>query len=329
MSNPTTHDPMVVEVTRGPFVESTHLVDAVVVDENGPVHGWGAIERLTMPRSAIKSTQVLPLIASGAAAAFAVTDDEVALGASSHNAEPLHIELVRAWLHRIGLNEDALECGPSDPISIDAARHVWSSGHAPGRVHNCCSGKHSGFLTLARHLDIDHAGYLSPDHPIQHLIRQAQEDVTGVDLSTQIPVIDGCGIPVYQFPLIALAHAMRQIARPETGPEELRDAMTRVNAALPDRSFLVSGTGRAEFVLAGHASEPMILKGGAEGVFMGGLPERGLGVALKAHDGSARAADQALSAILHMLGVIPTPVEVCGGLKNRAGTPVGSIRVNL
>jgi len=320
---------MVVEVTRGPFVESTHLVDAVVVDENGPVHGWGNIERLTMPRSAIKSTQVLPLIASGAADAFAVTDDEVALGASSHNAEPRHIELVRSWLQRIGLDEDALECGPSDPISLDAARDVWATGQAPGRIHNCCSGKHSGFLTLARHLGIDHAGYLDPDHPIQHIIRKAQQDVTGVDLSTQTPVIDGCGIPVYQFPLIALAHAMRQIARPETGPRELCGAMARVNDALPDRSFLVSGTGRAEFVLSGHASEPMILKGGAEGVFMGGLPERGLGLALKAHDGNARAADQALSAILHTLGVIPTQVEVGGGLKNCAGTPVGSIRVNL
>ena len=326
-------DPITVEIRRGEFVESTHRVHAVVATVDQVLTTWGDAERLTMPRSAIKSIQVLPMIARGAAAAFDVSDDEVALSASSHNAESVHTTAVAAWLDRIDLMVDVLECGPSDPISAPTAKAIYSSGEVPTALHNCCSGKHTGFLSLARYMGDDPSfalpGYLDPEHGVQVLVRDAQAAMTGVDLSNQTPVIDGCGIPVYQFPLASLAQAMARLVTPSAVPAEFQEAAARVTSALPSRSFLVSGTGRADYVLTEAATEPLILKGGAEGVSMGALPERGIGFALKCEDGNGRGADEAVAAVLYQLGVTPDRVSMSTPLRNRGGTEVGSATVVL
>ena len=286
-----------------------------------------------MPRSAIKSIQLLPMIALGAAAEHDVSDDEVALAASSHSAEPAHTEAVAAWLTRIGHSTDSLECGPSDPINTDAARDLWAAGITPTSLHNCCSGKHAGFLTLARYLEKDPdfalPGYLNPHHGVQRHVRDAQALMTGVDLAAQTPVIDGCGIPVYQFPLRSLAQAMARLVTPDAMPALFASAAERVVEVLPSRSYLVSGTGRADDVITKAASEPLIIKGGAEGVSMGALPERGIGFALKCEDGNGRGVDEAVAAVLHQLGALPEPLPVNSPLRNRAGTDVGSFSVVL
>jgi len=326
-------DPIVVEVRRGGIVESTHLVHGVVSKVDGVVASWGEAERLTMPRSSIKSIQVLPMLALGAADEHNVTDDEVALASSSHSAEPAHTAAVEAWLDRIGMDVDSLECGPSDPINAEAARDLWSDGVSPTRLHNCCSGKHAGFLTMARYLEADQdfvlPGYLDPEHGVQRHVRDAQELMTGVDLSEQTPVIDGCGIPVYQFPLRSLAQAMARLVTPDAVPALFKGAAARVTQVLPSRSFLVSGTGRTDDLLTIAATEPLIIKGGAEGVSMGALPERGIGFALKCEDGNGRGVDEAVAAVLHQLGVLPERVSVNTPLQNKAGTNVGSVTVSL
>lgn len=325
--------PISVHVKRGPFVESSHIVHAVVASADGAVEAWGNAERATMPRSAIKSIQLLPMLASGAADAFAVSDDEVALAAASHSAEPAHTSAVAAWLDRLGLDVSALECGPSDPIDDATTRAMGRAGESPTALHNCCSGKHTGFLTLAKHHADDPAfdlpGYIDPGHGVQRLVRDAQAALTGVDLEGQSSVIDGCGIPVYRFPLTALATAMARLVTPGALPEGFDGAAARVTAALPSRSFLVSGTGRADHVLTEAATEPLILKGGAEGVSMGALPERGIGFALKCEDGNGRGADEAVGALLHRLGALPDRVSMHTPLRNRAGTEVGSAIVNF
>lgn len=325
-------EPIAVEIHRGHSVESRHRVHAVVASADGAVNTWGDEERLTMPRSSIKSIQLLPMLVSGAADAFDVSDDEVALSAASHSAEPAHISAVQAWLERIGLGTGALECGATDPISGQATQDLYRSGETPTRIHNCCSGKHSGFLTLARHLEDEPGfalpGYLAPDHGVQRLVRDAQAAYTGVELESQTPVVDGCGIPVYQFPLRSLAQAMARLVTTDSVPE-FEAGAARVRSALPSRSYLVSGTGRTDDVITKAATEPLIIKGGAEGVSMGALPERGLGFALKCEDGAHRGVDEAVAALLHDLGVLATPVFEHDPIRNAAGDAVGHATVKL
>ena len=142
--------PLVVECTRGPAVESRHLVDAAVVDPAGRlVQGWGETGAVVYARSAIKSVQVLPLLETGAAERYTVSDEEVALACSSHNGQPAHVAVVRGWLARAGLGEDDLECGPHLPYHTPSAHACVRAGESGGAVHNMCSGKHSAFLVTA------------------------------------------------------------------------------------------------------------------------------------------------------------------------------------
>lgn len=325
-------EPLVVEIHRGQSVESRHRVHAVIASTDAVESSWGDADRLTMPRSAIKSIQLLPMLVSGAAEAFDVSDDEVALSAASHSAEHAHTAAVHAWLDRLGIGVEGLECGPSDPISEAATQELYRGGGTPTRLHNCCSGKHAGFLTLARHLASDSSfalpGYLEPSHGVQQRVRDVQAAYTGVDLASQTPVVDGCGIPVYQFPLASLARTMARLITPDAVPEYETGA-ARVRSVLPSRSFLVSGTDRTDNLITEAASEPLIIKGGAEGVSMGALPERGIGFALKCEDGAHRGVDEAVAALLHDLGALPEPLSVHSPIKNRAGADVGHTAVRF
>ncbi|MCH7551726.1 MAG: asparaginase [Proteobacteria bacterium] len=177
-------NPLTVEVTRGGMVESRHRGAAVVIDAKGKaVHAWGEIERTVYPRSAIKPLQALALVETGAAEAFAVTDAELALASASHVGQPQHTEAILAWLERIGLGADDLECGAHEPLDPETAKARARAGESPGAADNNCSGKHVGMLTTAIHLGEETAGYTRPGHPVQQRLRAILTDMGGADLS--------------------------------------------------------------------------------------------------------------------------------------------------
>ena len=306
------------------MVESVHQVDAVVADVHGSTLAWGDHERPTLARSGLKLVQALPLVRTGAADRFGVSDDELVLACASHNAEPGHVETVAAWLERIGLTPGALECGPALPRMPDDLTAHLRAGRGPEAICNNCSGKHTGFLSVAMHLGHDPVGYLDPEHPVQQLVSEAVSRVCRFDLGGQTPGRDGCGIPTWSIPLDHLAGAMARLVRPEGLDQSWTAAAGRVAAAVPSRAWWISGSDRHEVLVTGRATEPVLIKAGAEGVFMAALPERGLGVAVKAADGAARAAEVAVSAVLAHLGALPEDV-VAKPVHNVAGTLVGSV----
>ncbi len=320
-------DPIRVVLTRD-VDESEHVVDAVVRTVDAVVAVHGDADRRVIPRSALKPIQVIPLIHSGAADAFVVTPEEIALAAASHSAEIAHVEAVEAWLNRIGLDESFLECGSARPLSSEEADRRIAAGESFTPVHNCCSGKHAGFLTIAKHLGVDPSGYIEREHPVQQLVRESIETFTGISLSGASSGVDGCGIPTFALPLDALAKSMAQLVRPERLDENLHSAAHRVVDALASHPFWMSGSNRREVQLCAAASEPLVIKTGAEGVFMAALPERGMGIALKTHDGATRAAELAIAAVLESLEVIPSGHAVAT-VTNAAGTVVGTMQAHL
>src|SRR6185369_12785225 len=117
-----TSDPVLVEYVRGDMVESRHRGAAVIIDSNGNViEKWGDVARPIYARSALKPIQAIPLVESGAAEAFALSDVEVALACASHGGEPRHVETVSRWLNKIGLSVADLECGAHPPSYAPAA----------------------------------------------------------------------------------------------------------------------------------------------------------------------------------------------------------------
>jgi len=296
---------LIVDVVRGPVVESRHEVDMVVVDADGVRHVWGDGERGVLARSSLKPIQAVPLIETGAANVFALTDTQLALACASHNGESGHVAAVDAWLRQIGLSEVDLECG--------------TQTDTPDARHNNCSGKHSGFLTVCRHLGIDHGGYIGPDHRLQRdLITPIVEELCGFSTADQTPAVDGCGIPVWDIPLSGLAAGWLALTE--------RDSGRRLLSAMAAQPWFVAGTGRACTRVMEAGAGRVMVKTGAEGVFAGVAPDLGIGWAIKARDGGQRASEAALLWLVDELGlevsIQPDP------LTNWAGTEVGDLRVH-
>jgi len=332
LNTPATN-PVLVELTRGDLVESAHRGAAAVVDAGGRVvASWGDVERAVYPRSAIKPLQALPLLETGAADAFAVGADEIALACASHTGERTHVEAVASWLGRMGLGEADLECGAHAPLGQAARAGLLRAGTPFGRLHNNCSGKHAAMLATARHMGEPTAGYTSPDHPVQRRVRVLLAEMGGADLDDAPAGIDGCGIPTLGMPLLAIAHAMARLAAPDGLAPARAAAARRVTAAMAAHPHMVAGRNRFCTRVLAAGGGAVLVKSGAEGVFTAALSGSGLGIALKTDDGAGRAAEAAIATLLLRFGALEGRVlDVLAGdahsiQRNWGGTETGALR---
>jgi L-asparaginase II len=290
----------------------------------------GDIAQRVFPRSAVKSIQQLPLVESGAADKYGFGAAELSLACASHNGEPRHVATARRMLAAAGRSEADLACGGHPPSSHEAADALVRAGEPWGRIHDNCSGKHSGFICLACGMGVDPAGYEKPDHPAQRAISAALADVTGADLGE--PAIDGCSIPAYAIPLANLAQGFARMATGEGLSRERATAARRLIDACTVEPFMMAGTGRYDTEMLETFGKRLFVKGGAEGVICAALPDLGLGIAIKADDGSGRATEPLLSAVIDALLPMDerertiVAARRVQGIKSRTGLPVGEIR---
>lgn len=318
------HPVPLVEIWRGPFLESVHSGHAVISDAGGSiVEAWGDPEMAVLSRSSSKMIQALPLIESGAADAAGLTPRQLALVCASHSGMPRHVTMARDWLKALGLQDDDLRCGPHYPSHRASEVAMIEHGETPCQVHNNCSGKHCGFLTLSAHLG-GGPEYTETDHPVQRAVLDAFERVTG---ETALGYgIDGCSAPNFVSTLHGMARAMAHFAARPTGSAE-----ARLHEAMRAHPEYVAGDGRACTELMRACGGKAAIKTGAEGFFNAILPELNLGVALKISDGTTRAAECAMAAILVKLGVLEpdnptTQLFMNAPIRNRREVQTGWIR---
>jgi L-asparaginase II len=335
-------NPVLVNVLRGSTVESFHRGALAIVDADGSLHtSLGDIDRPIFPRSAVKALQALPLVASGAAEQFGLSDESLALACASHGGEPAHAETAAATLAAAGLGASALECGTHWPYNEAASRALARQHDVPGPLHNNCSGKHAGFLCvgclMARQAGREPAefvrGYVKPDHPVMQEISAALAAATGCDLARAPMGTDGCSIPTFGIPLRQLALGFARFGTGMGLAPSHAGAARRLRAAVARAPFMVGGTGRFDSRVMQHFGERVFCKVGAEGVYCAALPDRGLGIALKIDDGQgARAAEVAMACVLEVLAqrdeadaaILADLVRV--PLKNWNGIEVGALQ---
>jgi L-asparaginase II len=335
-------NPVLVEAHRGNAVESAHCGALAVVDaDGGIVLTLGDIQRPIFPRSAVKVLQALPLVASGAAEALKLNDEELALACASHNGEPAHVATAAGMLAKAGADLRALECGNHWPRREAYQREMAARGETPSALHNNCSGKHAGFVCLACRMAGDRPlfdfakGYVQANHPVMREVTQALQAATGWDLSTAPQGIDGCSIPTFGIPLLHLAHAFARVGTGVGFDAAHAAATRRLRQAVARAPFMVGGTDRFDTRVMQRLGERVFCKVGAEGVYCAALPERGLGVALKIDDGNnARAAEVVMAALIEAFvalddgeaRLLRSLSDVC--LKNWNGIEVGSLRAS-
>lgn len=298
-------NPIMAEATRGRAVESRYRGAAAVVDSTGQIiRSWGNISEPVFGRSALKLIQALPLIETGAADAYHLSDQEIALACASHHMGEEHVKVLESWLAKLGKDERILECGVYPFIGTRKIQGVspFSS------LLNPCSGKHLGFLTTVLHRKESLEGYVSRDHPAQQRIERVLSDMTDVELGHAPYGTDGCSIPAFAIPLFNIALAMARFADSSHLHYVRQKAIHRILTAVVAHPEMLVGEDGFDTRIVKLTQGHVICKMGAEGVEIGIVPSLGLGIALKIDDGHAKATEVAFLAILRSLGCLEEDV---------------------
>jgi L-asparaginase II len=320
-------NPILVDVTRGPLVESFHRGAVAVMRADGtPVLALGDVTRPVFPRSAIKVVQALPLIETGAADRFGFGERELALACGSHSGTDAHVAVARGMLDQLGLDVACLACGAMRPAAPKAALALAARGEAPSALHHGCSGKHAGLLATALALGAPAANYTAPGHPAQMEVRAALHDLTGRTLDADVCGLDGCSVPSWAISLAEMARMFAKFASGEGLSSERCAAVGRIFAACWAHPDLIAGAGRADTVVMAALPGQVFMKTGVEGVYCGAVPAHGVGFAIKIDDGAGRASAAAVMPLIERL------VPQARGLVSRAvlfasnGAEAGRIR---
>lgn len=314
------------EVWRGALIESVHRGRVAVCNLEGEVlEANGDPDAYVYVRSSAKPFQALPLVLSGMAGDFGLTEEELAVACASHNAEERHLAAVRSILEKAGLPEEALQNGAHPPMYETAAAKLVRNGEGPRSIHGNCSGKHAGMLAVCVHEGWDTESYRDPHHPLQQWILTLISEVCGVEREAIVLGGDGCGVPAFAMPLRSLATGFARISTGERLSPELANATLEIRDAVRNHPFMVAGSGRYDTTVM--EGTPLMAKSGAEGVFAAGSPE-GWGVALKISDSAGRAVSPAARAALARRGVDVGEARAIP-VRDLGGEQVGEIKAVL
>ena len=282
---------MLVRQTRNGIVESTHRGDVVEVDAAGRIiRLLGDPDRMVTLRSCVKPFGLLALIEAGGVAAFGLTPPEIAIMASSHSGEDVHVRTIQGMYRRAGVSQSVLACGAEGmPLDALTAARLARDGERPGPVRHMCSGQHSSMILLARLKGWSLDDYWQDDHPSQVAYRTAVATVFGVKVERLVTAIDGCGIPTYAFPLCEVARAYALLADPTAAPagdprSAVAPALTLVRDSILANPEMIGGIrDRLDTSLMKALPGRIVSKGGMEAL-------RGLGILAGPRAGNGRAA---------------------------------------
>lgn len=292
----------IVEAIRGEVVESIHRVHVAIVHaDDGLIASTGNPAHQSFVRSSIKMFQVLPFVEAGGVDRFGLTQQELALCTASHGGEDFHVAAARSILAKAKLTEHALACGPHLPLHEPTAHAMTCAGEEPGRIHNNCSGKHSGMLAHCVQQQWVTNGYHRATHPMQQRVMSTLARWMRVESAEFDQGIDGCGLPTFSIALDAVALGCAKFAAAVADGE--RAPVTVFNAMVAHPEY-VAGTDRLDTALMRAAGRRVVAKVGAEGYYCAIVPSQRVGVALKVEDGSKRAAEPAILAVLRHIDVI-------------------------
>ncbi|PWB74493.1 hypothetical protein C3F09_03945 [candidate division GN15 bacterium] len=296
-------------VLRGGQMEAIHYASIAVVDGTGKLTHWlGDPSLITMMRSSIKPFQLMPLLTSGAADRFAFGDRNLSIMAGSHSGTDEHVAVVRENLSRADNDPGMLKCGTHWPIEMQNEQIYPTHGEDRDPLRHNCSGKHSGFLALARHLGVGPGMYLDPDTEGQRLVKQAIADWCEYAPEKMALGIDGCSAPNYPLPLANLAIGFMKLATADNGTPAAK-AASRIRQAMMNYPVLFSGNNRLDYHFMQSFPGRVVCKGGAESLQAIGFADPPLGIAVKIHDGGFRALGAICAETFRQLGLTGTAAD--------------------
>ncbi|MBO1767020.1 asparaginase [Allobranchiibius sp. GilTou38] len=306
--------PVVAHVVRNGFVESVHHGCAVLTAPDGAVvRQIGDAGAPCFPRSSNKPLQAVAMLKAG----LQLNAPLLALASASHSGEAFHLDGVRHILAEHDFSPEDLQNTPDLPYDVQARNDWLAAGHGPTSLAQNCSGKHAGMLGACRAAGWDPSTYLDPAHPLQQSMEQTISEIAGEQVSAT--AVDGCGAPVMAISLAGLARAFGRIAAADEATYE-----GRVAHAIRAHPEYLGGTRRDVTALI-RAVPGAVAKDGAEAVYAVGLPD-GRGFAVKIADGSQRARQVVMAALLRSAGVDSAGLDEIADVPVLGhGQPVGAV----
>jgi L-asparaginase II len=296
---------IVARVYRGSREESVHYGSVAVVDKDGRLtHYLGDPEFFTFVRSSSKPFQLIPLIRSGAADRYGFTPKQLAVMCGSHIGSDEHREVILANLEAAGNRSEDLKCGTHVPIYMTMAGDFPKHGEHLDPLRHNCSGKHSGFLALARFLGEDVSHYIDPGSKTQQMVLDAIAEIYKCPRGEIVVSVDGCSAPNFGMPLIHTAIAFAGLGDPATRGDEAM-AVQRIKDAMTAYPAMVSGEGRFDLALMRAFPGNVACKVGAEAIEGIGFSSPPIGIGVKIHDGNQRALYPVCIEVLRRLGILP------------------------
>ncbi len=315
--------PVLVRQTRNGVVESVHRGDVVEVDATGRMLRLiGDPDRIVYLRSTVKPFGLMGLLRAGGQREFDLTTEELAVMASSHSGEDVHVRTIQAMYRRIGIPQGILACGTEGmPLDALTAARLARDGERPGPLRHMCSGQHSVFILLAKLGGWELETYWQSTHPAHVAYQEAVAAAYHVRPDQLRTGLDGCGVLTYAFPLREVARAFAILADPSALPaDDPRTALERqyltVRDAMIAHPELVAGTrDRLDTSLMKAVDGRLVSKSGMEalrgiGILRGprgngaDAPASGMAIKIEDGDGSGRGTWAASVEALRQAGVL-------------------------
>ncbi|MBI2603015.1 MAG: asparaginase [Deltaproteobacteria bacterium] len=265
------HWEILVEYRRAGLCEVAKLGAVAWVSGNKLIHSHGG-DITTYGRSSVKPFHIKVFSKE---LDKSLTWEQKAIGVSSHNAEPCHLELAKSILRP---SEQRLVQTPHTLPLQQFGKQI----RKPSRWYHTCSGEHSALLRGCQLKGWPRVSYNLPTHPFHKGFIDVIRQTLGPQWSPQFIAKDGCNLPTVSFRLRELATLFSSLAKNKDS-DWVWEAMVR-------NPYLIGGMNRVDSIVMKACMGQVVSKEGADGLLCLGIRHadfpQGLGVAIKTAHGT-------------------------------------------
>ncbi len=290
---------------RNGRIDSAHYGSVAVADPDGTVlFAYDEPHYPAYLRSSVKMIQTLPVVLTGAAERFGLTDTELAICCASHTGAEYHLRAVEGILEKLGVDSESLRCGPHEPDDRRERNRLIRAGDEPSQLHNNCSGKHAGMLAACMAMNWPLENYLEERHPLQQMILELLAEYSDTPRHMIVTGTDGCSLPTCYLPLSSTATVLARFVAKAISNEA---APARIMSAVGSHPEMIHAHGGFDSELSRVLAGRGIAKRGAMAIHVVGMnTERfgPIGIAIKLEDGNSDVVPLAMMRTLRQLDVL-------------------------
>lgn len=307
-----------IEISRGNILENIHSGWICVLNKNKKVvYKKGNISDYAFLRSIAKPIQAIETLNSR----VKTTPKELAIICGSHTGSSKHLDILKTFIKKNDLNIRDLRCGTHPPSDEAERKNLILKGESPIVLHNNCSGKHLGMLSVCKKNHYSLKDYLNPSHPLQESILNSIKELS--ETKDILIATDGCSLPTFALPIINIGFLFSNFT--------LDKKYKKITEAMSLNPFYTGGKNQIDTEIMTISKGKLISKVGADGILM--VSYDGNSLIIKIADGSPKIRSFVVLKTLVQLGWLKE-IEIensvlkniySGDIKNIAGKTVGKL----